>query len=50
MDEDKIKKLFNYLGGISLFLFGLSIEIKNFFFVNEVNGYEIGRASCRERV
>jgi len=41
MPEDISKKLFDYFGGSILFLLGISIEIKNFFFTQPVNGYEI---------
>lgn len=41
MEMDKFIKIFNFIGGIILFLFGIGIEIKNFFFVDFPNGYEI---------
>lgn len=41
MEEDKYVMWFNRFGGTFLFLFGLAIEIKNFFFSLNVNGYEV---------
>ena len=35
------KKFFNICAGSLLFIFGLAVEIKNFFLINPPNGYEI---------
>ncbi|HLD11269.1 MAG TPA: hypothetical protein VJB89_04260 [Candidatus Nanoarchaeia archaeon] len=40
MVEDKYSLWFNRIGGTLIFIFGLAIEIKNFFYT-DFNGYEI---------
>lgn len=41
MEEDKGTLIFNRVSGIILFILGVGIEVKNFFFTSQVNGYEL---------
>ena len=39
--QDKSTKIFNFIAGIILFLMGVALEIKNLFFMESSNGYEL---------